>query len=414
MGKTTKTADIRAYALIIILGAISYYHILSYTFTYLDDASLVMDTAKKMAQDPLAVFRLFTQNHLSIMQPQIFYRPVFAASFMLNSLFCGGNLTAYYLVNIALHIIASCLLFNLLTRLGYKKNACLLLTSLYVIHPMMTQTVAWLPGRSDTLAAIFSILSFISFIKFIDKERLRYYFTHLASLALALFSKENALCVAVICFVYMRIIERRKFFSKDERLLIAGWVIVLSLWFWLRSIALQDPLKLTLYEMAGFLTKNLIVIVQYIGRVFWPINLSVWPTIQDSSWIPGAWAIVILTMLLYFSKGKRLNYILFGAAWFILALLPALIRPDTGISGTFSNTRLYLSIIGLIIILAETDMVRCADIKKWHHAIIIILVFIFYSLITHEHSLDFRNSASFWANARRTAPHSWIDPDSIK
>jgi hypothetical protein len=105
---------------------------------------------------------------------------------------------------------------------------------------------------------------------------------------------------------------------------------------------------------------------------------------------------------------------LFGAAWFILFLLPALVRPSIGISAVFSNTRAYLSITGLLIILAETDMVKYANIKKWTHAAVILLALLFYSLIAYDNSCDFRNGSAFWANAKRTAVHSWIDPADDK
>jgi len=367
-----------------------------------------------MARDPSSIIKLLTQNHLSALQPQIFYRPIFAASFMINSIFSAGSLTGYYLTNIALHAVASCLVYSLLVKLKHDNHIALLLTALYVVHPMLTQAVAWLPGRSDTLVAIFSIASFIAFIKFMETAKLAYYFTHLLSLWLALFSKENSLCLVIICFLCMRLIMKRKLFSSEEIFLTIGWLTVLVSWFMLRNTALANPLKITVYEMARFLAVNSTVIVQYIGRIFFPFDLSVWPTIRDSRWIPGAWAIIILVILLSVSKGKRLNYCLFGAAWFILFLLPALVRPSAGVSVVFSNTRAYLSMAGLLIILAETDTVKYTNIKKWHHAALMLLVLFLYALIAYEHSCDFRNGPAFWANARRTAPHSWIDPARTK
>ncbi len=413
MNKTTKTY-LLPYLVFSFLAYLLYFHIRGFGFTYLDDASLVIDTANKFALDPYSIIRLFTQNHLSIMQPQIFYRPVFAASFMINSIMSSGSLTGYYYTNIILHIVASCLVYSLLLKLKYNSVTSALLTSLYVVHPMLTQAVAWLPGRSDTLVAIFCIASFIAFIEFVETARLKYLFLHLLALALALFSKENSLSLIIICFLYMRLIIKRKLFSREEILLMIGWFIALASWFMLRHIALVDPLKITVYETARFLAGNSIVVVQYIGRIFLPLDLSVWPTIRDSHSMPGVWAIIILIGLLSVSKGRRLNYCLFGTAWFILFLLPALVRPSIGVSAVFSNTRIYLSMTGLLIILAETDIFKYAGIKKRFSAALILLVFIFYAIIAYGHSLDFKNGAAFWANARRTAPHSWVDPEKLK
>jgi hypothetical protein len=413
MNKTTKTYAL-PYVFFSILGYLLYFHTLGFGFTYFDDAAIIIETFRSAVLDPASMIRLFTQNHISSLQPQVFYRPIFGISLMINGFFSKGALAGYYFTNITLHIIASCLVYNLLIRLKHSGNAALLLATLYVVHPIMTQAVAWLPGRSDTLAAIFSIASFIAFIDFARTPKFRHYFTHLLFLALALFSKENALSLVIICFLYERLIMKRKIFSSEEKFILPGWIVVLTSWFILRNLALVDPLKISFYEMACFMAANFIVIIQYIGRIFFPLDLSVWPTMRDSGWMPGAWGIIILVILLAFSRNRRLNYCLFGAAWFILFLLPSIARPGTGILAIFSNTRAYLPVAGLLIILAETDMIKYANIKKWTNAVIIFLALAFYSLVAYKHSYDFSDSSSFWENARRTSPHSWVDPAKTK
>jgi hypothetical protein len=65
---------------------------------------------------------------------------------------------------------------------------------------------------------------------------------------------------------------------------------------------------------------------------------------------------------------------------------------------------------GFMIVLAEMDMIKYADIKKKAHLSLMVCALVFYSLITLDHSYDFRDSAAFWANARRTSPHFWVEP----
>lgn len=412
MNKPIKTAI--SYLFITLLGGLLYFHIYDFKFTYLDDATIVIGICRKVISDPLSILHIFTEGMFYSSQPQIYYRPVFDATFILNSVLGHNNLAAYYITNIFLHILASCLLFRLLTKLGYKDNASFLLSALFVVSPMAVQAVAWLPGRSDTLMAIFSISSFIAFMNFTQTTRPRYYFLHILLLLLAFFSKENALCLVIICFLYAHLVLGRKIFFTGERLLIAGWSAAVAGYFFLRHMALSNPLKITVHEIFTFMITNLFVIAQYVGRIFFPFNLSVWPTVRDSQWLPGSAAIIFLVLLLLFSKNIRPKFVTFGLSWFLLFLLPALIRPNAGVSAVFSNTRVYLSMVGILIILAETDMIKKADIKKWPHAIIVLLIIAFYSFIAFDHSYDFANDAAFWANARSTSPHSWIDPAEIK
>ena len=412
MNKTLKNA--MPYLFISFAGGLLYLHVYSFKYTYLDDASIIMDAAKSMMADPFSIFHTFAKNMFYTSQPQIYYRPIFDASFMLNSVFSQNHLGAYYFINIILHMAASCLVFRLLIRLGNKITPSFLLALFFTVSPMAAQTVAWLPGRSDTMVAIFCILSFLAFINFLDTVKFRHWFLHMFFLLLALFSKESALCLVIMCFLYTRLILKRKPFFTGEIFLLVGWFVILSGYFLLRHAAFNDPLKLTAGEMLHYIAANSLVIVHYIGRILFPINLSVWPTLQDSPWITGLIAIIILLFLMLRSKKIQFNYALFGFLWFIVFLLPALIRPNTGVSAVFLNTRAYLPMAGLLILLAQTDMIKNVDIKKWRHIVVASIILIFYAFIAFEHSYDFANSSVFWTNAKITAPHSWIDPADVK
>jgi hypothetical protein len=200
-----------------------------------------------------------------------------------------------------------------------------MLAVLHTVHPMLTQAVAWLPGRSDTLLTIFAISSFLAFIKFSEKPGLSNYSLHILFLFLALLSKESALGIIVLCFLYSRLILRRGLFFSGESWLLAGWLAAVW-WFFLRQGAMVNPMHMPVPDMLRFITANSIVVIQYIGRIFFPFNLSVWPTIQDSRSAYGAAAILIIAVLLAFSKNARRDYVVFGASWFILFIIPTLIR----------------------------------------------------------------------------------------
>ena len=308
-----------------VLGSVLYFHVHDFGLTYLDDAAIIAESANKFAADGSSLFLVFTRNIIAGLQPYAYYRPLYAASFMLNSAFCGRDLAGYYFTNIALHIAASCLIFTLLLRLGYRHASAFMLAVLHTVHPMLTQAVAWLPGRSDTLLTIFAISSFLAFIKFSEKPGLSNYSLHILFLFLALLSKESALGIIVLCFLYSRLILRRGLFFSGESWLLAGWLAAVW-WFFLRQGAMVNPMHMPVPDMLRFITANSIVVIQYIGRIFFPFNLSVWPTIQDSRSAYGAAAILIIAVLLAFSKNARRDYVVFGASWFILFIIPTLIR----------------------------------------------------------------------------------------
>jgi protein O-mannosyl-transferase len=401
---------------ITLLSFLFYFHVLGFSYTYLDDAPLVIDSLHQFTANPFSIFQVFIKNTLAVLSPQYYYRPVLAVSFMLNSVLGANYLSGYYLVNIILHALTACSIFMLLVRLRYAISPALLLSLFYVIHPIMVPTVAWMPGRNDTLLTIFSIFSFLAFMNFIEKTKLTDYFLHLFFLLLALFTKENGLCLIVVSLLYMHLVLKMKWFCFKENVLITGWFFTLTLWFLMRHMALAEHSPATaasIYAMFHSMMMNSIVLLQYLGRIFFPFHLSVWPTIQDSQWITGVIALALLAMALFFSKEAKPDKVLFGIAWFILFLVPTLTGPHTGPAACFFDHRVCISMPGMMILLAETDVIKHFNIKKKRYIFLISCMFIFYSLIAFEHSYDYRNSAAFWNNAQITSPHSWRNPDSL-
>ena len=89
--------------LLTLLSFLLYFHVLNFSYTQLDDASLVIDSLRQFKVNPFSVFQVFVKNTLADIWPQYYYRPVFAASFMLNSILGASYLSGYYLVNIIPH-----------------------------------------------------------------------------------------------------------------------------------------------------------------------------------------------------------------------------------------------------------------------------------------------------------------------
>jgi tetratricopeptide (TPR) repeat protein len=152
---------------------------------------------------------------------------------------------------------------------------------------------------------------------------------------------------------------------------------------------------------------DLSAVVLYVGKMLLPFNLSVLPISQDSSLIYGVVTLAIVLVFLIFTKNRRYGYILFGASWLILFLLPSFVFSDPSrfIGVALYEHRIYLPLIGFIILLMETDLVRNnIDIKK-KGLVLGLLIIIAFSAMTFIHCRDFKNRANFWESAVKTSPH---------
>ena len=366
------------YILIILMGLLVYSKTLFFGFTYLDDARLILDDQVFLskASNILSVFR---QDVLGgPFSSGIYYRPLLTLSLMLDAHLGGESAFIYHLTNMALHILTSCLVLLLLTKLGYEKGKSLFFSLLFTVHPVLTQAVAWIPGRNDILLTLFTLISFISLMDFIDKGGAVGYIWHILFFVLAIFTKETALFFPPVCLAYLVFIKKIRMGSFRIKVPALGWAAVIFLWFVVRHLCLPNQMKITLSYIFRNIAINSPAAVQLIGKIIFPVDLSVLPIMRDTTFIYGIAAVILITAALAVSKRARYHYLIFGLSWFALFLLPAFIRPNATIAADFLEHRLYLPIIGFIIILMETDLVKDFKIRSAKGAFIIYAILLIF------------------------------------
>jgi hypothetical protein len=375
-----------------------------FNFIYLDDNVLVLQNypfLRSMAN----ILNAFKQDvFIGHGTPDVYYRPMVTISLMLDAQVSGTSPFVYHLTNILLHSIGSLSVFHLLKRLDYPKPAAFGMGFVFAAHPLFASAVAWIPGRNDIILAIFSLWSFIWYLDFLRKGRIKSLLLHLGFFGLALLSKENALFLlpVIICH-YIFVLGKRDFISGRRRLLL-GWFCVISVWFLLRKFGLKSPLGLDVFVIMGSLYSAVTALPQILGKILFPFNLSVMPTIEDTPFVYGFAAMAVLGLMLGLSKGKRLSYIFFGAVWFLLFLVPSFMRPDRLVVGYFLEHRVYLPFVGFLIILFEVDFIKHINLHKLLPITAFSLVIFYFSLKTFVYADNFKNRLNFYESAVRSSP----------
>ncbi|MBN2453752.1 MAG: tetratricopeptide repeat protein [Candidatus Omnitrophica bacterium] len=394
----------RPYAWIAVIIALVYSKAIWYGFTYLDDNILIlgnMNFLRDISNSWDSFFlKVFPRSYLP------YYRPLLTISLILDAQLSGASPVSYHASNIIFHFAATCLLFTFLGRMGYRRDISFLFSMIFAVHPVLSQGVAWIAGRNDTLLAVFILSSFIFFMDYIKDGAASRYMAHMVFFMLALFTKETALITAPMCLFYMHAISGERLFSRHEKALAAGWLVVIFLWSFMRSGAVEGSKSMNYYEMGSLIFAYLPAAVQFLGKVFFPFNLSVFPIIRDTAFIYGAVAIFFLVFSLAATKRRRDNYVIFGLLWMALFMAPSLIRANTRLVADFLEHRVYVPVIGCIIVLCETDAIRRLSERKtamWASAAAVIALF---ASITFIHIDNFKDQFSFWRNAAKTASHS--------
>ncbi|QOJ13320.1 MAG: tetratricopeptide repeat protein [Planctomycetia bacterium] len=120
-----------------------------------DDNELVFNNAH--VRRPGGLTQLWTSGEL------LDYYPLTWTSFWAEWRLWGENPVGYRATNLALHALATLLLWRVLLRLGVP--AAWFGAALFAVHPVCVASVAWISQRKNTLSMVFFLLSALAWIR---------------------------------------------------------------------------------------------------------------------------------------------------------------------------------------------------------------------------------------------------------
>src|SRR3989344_9646194 len=122
-----------------------------------------------------------------------YWRPVLLIVFSVEHHLWGENVFGYHLVNMLFHIANALLLFFLLQSLFKRYRLALLTALVFLIHPLQTESVAYVNSLGDSLSVFFILLGLNNFLFFRQSNSRNSYWWSLLCFPLALMSKETAI-----------------------------------------------------------------------------------------------------------------------------------------------------------------------------------------------------------------------------
>lgn len=145
----------------------------------------------------------------SIFLPHIvnggYYRPLIGLSYYLDNTLWALDLRSMHLDNVLLHLVNVLLLFYILhiavrNKNGIKSYLPLCGAILFAVHPIVTESVNWISGRTDILAANF-VLASAAFLLLYRKSRARIYLVlAVVFIILGILSKEASFGMILAAF----------------------------------------------------------------------------------------------------------------------------------------------------------------------------------------------------------------------
>ena len=173
---------------------IVYFPSLRLGYTELDDSIFIKE--QKAYNEDLS--NLITSFKRGVFNPtkDVYYRPLLLDSFILNYHLSHENILGWHVVNVLLHLFSVILLLLLLKKIGINELSSFLLSLLFAVHPVLSQAVAWIPGRNDTMLAIFVFSYLLTALKYSETKKFSLLSLQCLLLLASLFTKETAVFAA--------------------------------------------------------------------------------------------------------------------------------------------------------------------------------------------------------------------------
>lgn len=384
----------KLYLVLILVPFCLYFKSLFYDFSPMDDQWLILKNVgslSKWGNLPEFFIRPIAG---------IYYRPFLSTSFMIDYHLGAVSPHIYHFTNLIWHLLSVLLLFKLLQQFNVTNKLAFLLALLFAIHPMTLHSVAWIPGRNDTMLTVFAISSLIFLNKYIVEKKATYLIWHFVFFVCALLTKENAILLPL----FYSVIYCKKFkFNKSHIILILTWIGLLITWYFIRTMVIDSSLS-SGGNLGTSITNSALGYLLFIGKSTLPIQQSVFPTLQASSVIPGI-LITILFIVLYIKLGVKEKY----TAWLGLFIFFGMLAIPVWYGATSSSHehyehRMYLSMIGLLLFVSQLNF--NINSKLFNYSILLFLIL--FSLKTFVRMDVYKNAESYVDAGIIEAPENYF------
>lgn len=191
--------------LIVMISVLTYGQTLDRFFTGGDGLALIYSAQINSAADLLRVLSSPLMDRTAVTETLLYYRPVSALSYSLDYAIWKLTPVGYHLTNLILHIAASTVFFFLLHRINGKENevSSWIGITLFLIHPVLLETVPIIARRQDVLATLFIAISLLFVHRLLFEAKLSIFEAGLLAICslLAIGAKELGVVLLPLAFV---------------------------------------------------------------------------------------------------------------------------------------------------------------------------------------------------------------------
>lgn len=351
-------SDVTLLILLLLCAVLPYANTLFNSFVYDDNTQVLHNPYIQNFRHLREIFTTTVWSYVGAQGVTNYYRPLMTFGYLICYQLFGPLAFGFHLASVALHAASVCALFLVTGRLFEDRRVAFVAAGLFALHPVHTESVAWVAAVTDLQLTFFYLLTFGCYLRVARPGGGRSGRAQLAmvlSFILTMLAKEQALTLPLVATIYEHFCRadhaKTTWREKLARYLLLWMLAVAYLLFRIRFFGALAPV-LQISDLTWYQTFLSAVTLagQYAWKLLWPVNLCAFyvfrrsTTLLDPRVLAGLGAL-LLAALIFVALWRRARMASFGLIWMLVTLLPVL-NPRWLAANVFAERYLYLPSVG--------------------------------------------------------------------
>jgi protein O-mannosyl-transferase len=380
------------------------------------------------------------------------WHPLTWLSHALDCQLYGLNPGGHHSTNILFHVLNVVLLFLLLRRATGAEKPSLLVASLFALHPLNVESVAWIAERKNVLSTFFFLLALAAYGWYALQPNVKRYLTVAALFALGLAAKPMVITLPFVLLLIdywplqriqgwdqqpfstgkarknrkTSLQESAKPFLAPQfpfsRLVLEKLpLLILSLGSAAITIVAQHAGAIQsfgIYPLAGRLANALYAYASYVRETFWPTRLAfLYPYPRDGypAWQVALAVVCLVSVTVLVWKQRRSRpYLLTGWLWYLGTLVPVIGLIQVG-DQSMADRYAYIPTIGIFVMIvwAAADVADRRHLNRQLLAAIAVIVLAVLASLTWRQIGYWHSDYDLWSHTIRVTKHNVVADESL-
>ncbi len=291
--------------------------------------------------------------------------------------------------------------------------------TLFAVHPLHVEPVAWIAARKDVLSTFFGLLAVIAYTHYVKQPKICRFVWVFILFALSLMSKAM---LVTLPFVLLLLdywpLQRLQKEGRDWLYLIRGKIPLILLSICSSTVTFLAVKQggavapLNEWDITSRLANAFVAYTKYIIKMFVPQDLSAfYPLVKTLPiWqIVGSVLLVGVISLVALRTVHRAPYLLIGWLWYLGTLFPVIGLIQVGIQ-SMADRFTYIPLIGLfmVIVWGLHDLFQKFKYRNIILTGLAVIVLLDLTYTTRQQTRYWRNTLTLFYHATEATENNWL------